>query len=186
MAIKVPQKPRHGFHSIRELTRCVNGLIDYVSALVFIGKNGIEVHQSQHNIEILGSNPIQGDSSYDGFFKATIDGDSIKILAGYAYYNGKIKYCEEDSVSKEEGYVLLGVGSDGFAGYFVESEIPDMTFIESEEDIEDDVSYYPIAEIKRENGEWKVRQLCYGVPSLFCFGPCDDEDNNEDPYVSPE
>ncbi len=52
MSIYLPQKPRPGFHAIQELTRAVNGLIDYLSALRFVGKDGIWVRQLMHEIQI--------------------------------------------------------------------------------------------------------------------------------------
>ena len=192
MAIKIPQKPRHGFHSIRELTRCVNGLIDYISAFTFIGKDGIEVRARQHQVEFTLNQAVSTpmtNMGYQGFFQVKIQDDEIVICngadpessyAGIAYYNAKKVQCVKKNLPVDTGYVLLAVSKSSTyqVSYSIESQIPDMPTMEDPQG--DNTVQYPLAEIcKNDEGKFIARQICYGIPQLWCFAVCDEEEKEE-------
>lgn len=51
MAINLPQKPRSGFHSINELTRAINGVIDFLASFVFAGDGIIKVNRTMFRVD---------------------------------------------------------------------------------------------------------------------------------------
>ena len=201
MAINLPQKPRPGFHAIQELTRAVNGLIDYISTFSIIGKKPIRVTRKMFQTEISldeyyvpsggeSSSDEESSSEYNGPFKVVLQDNTLSVIcgydksnsiAGYAYYNIKVVTCWKTSyITPQTGYLCLKIRGDStawntyhYVSYDFESTIPDMPTLSNNNG--DNTVKYPLAEIRNENGQWKVHQLCYGFPQLWCFAPCDDD-----------
>ena len=191
MAIKLPQKPRSGFHSINELTRAVNGLIDYISSFAITGEKPIRINRTMFQTTIgidLNENGNPEIIGYSGFFKvviesggntcAVIDGsDEEKEFAGCAYYNAKKVWCNKASgISIQEGFLCLSISNHSTYGvtYGFESDIPDMPTLS--DDGYDNTVKYPLAYFYSDKeGKWAVQQLCFGLPQLWCFGSCDTE-----------
>ena len=181
MAIKLPQKPRPGFHSINELTRAVNGIIDYISSFSLTGKSPIRVVQDMFSAKIS-IDRENTDSDYRGYFKVIADGNTVQVVdgtyqnndyAGYAYYNASAVHCPVGSIAAENGYLCLQISSDvNFrVNYVFREDVPDMPHLEDAGG--DNTAEYPLAWVTDGADGWEVQQLCYGLPQLWCFGPCD-------------
>ncbi|MBO4631713.1 MAG: hypothetical protein J5858_07300, partial [Lentisphaeria bacterium] len=80
MAINLPQKPRAGMHAIHELTKSINGVIDYLSTFLFSGDGFIKVNRSMFRADFsLDLEKLKKKlelenihTEYDGFFKAEL------------------------------------------------------------------------------------------------------------------
>jgi len=101
MAINLPQKPRSGFHAIQELTRAVNGVIDYIASFLFSGDGIIKVNHSMFNVMIgldidelkkhLEETGLELENTYRGMFKLTSeDDDQLDIAGGSVCVDGDI------------------------------------------------------------------------------------------------
>ena len=200
MAIRLPQKPRPGYHSINELTRAINGLIDYVSSFSITGKKPIHVVSDMFKTEIsikneqdnntpTPSNPNSGYHIYSGWFKVSVDDDSVRIsdggdsdadYAGYAFYNAVAVHCRSYNLPAEKGFLCLRISydSDYHVSYGFSDTVSNMPKLE---DIGgDNTAEYPLALISEGEDGWNIQQLCYGIPQLWCFGPCDTEEAEEE------
>ena len=194
MAIRLPQKPRPGYHSISELTRALNGLIDYVSSFSITGKKPVRVTRDMFKAEISLEEEDEtysvASGSYNGWFKVFIDedddtvrisdgGDPDSAFAGYAYYNAAAVHCRRTSMSPENGYLCLKISYDSTynVDYVFRDDVPDMPKLEDAGG--DNTAEYPLAYLSEGDDGWVVQQLCYGIPQLWCFGPCDTEESEE-------
>lgn len=191
MAIRLPQKPRPGYHSISELTRALNGLIDYVSSFSITGKKPVRVTRDMFKAEISieDGDPDSG-SGYGGWFKVIADEDTIQVVdgggqdagfAGYAFYNAAAVHCRSGSLPAENGYLCLRISydSDHQVSYGFTDTISDMPHLEDAGG--DNTAEYPLALISEGEDGWTIQQLCYGIPQLWCFGPCDTDSEEENP-----
>ncbi|MBO4304857.1 MAG: hypothetical protein J6A21_09765 [Lentisphaeria bacterium] len=186
MAIKLPQKPRPGYHSINELVRAVNGVIDFLSSLSIAGKAPVKVSETMFGYEIgFDADAEESGEKYSGYFKVIIKDGECHIVnggnekdsyAGYAYYNAVSVHCPKGEISPREGFLCLQITKDSSPSveYVFKDSVPDMPVLESSE--EDNSAWYPLAFVSKSSGKWKAQQLAYGLPQLWCFGPCDEEE----------
>ena len=189
MAINLPQKPRAGFHSIQEIVRAVNGVIDYIASFSITGQKPIRVHRTMFQTEIgidLENSEIKvTGETYKGFFKVIlsdgncliVDGlDDAKSYAGCAYYNGKKVWCNRGEVSFQSGYLCLKITKhENYSSvqYGYENDIPDMPNLNDGGGM---TASYPLAYCTEIEGEAVVQQLNHGLPQLWCFGNCESEE----------
>ena len=134
-------------------------------------------------------------SSYNGFFKVEIEssGTTCKVInginengtdgcdngvAGIAYYNFEYFPChKETGIPLQTGYLCLSINRSLLLGwiirYAIRNYFPDMTVVNNPEG--DNTVEYPLAWCYQEDNEWKIQQLCYGIPHLFCACVCREE-----------
>ena len=84
-------------------------------------------------------------------------------------------------MSPENGYLCLKISYDSTynVDYVFRDDVPDMPKLEDAGG--DNTAEYPLALISEGEDGWTIQQLCYGIPQLWCFGPCDTDSEEENP-----
>lgn len=132
MNLILPQKPRHGFHSISELTNCVEHIIDYLAKQKVLLDEGSK---------------SSGDAEEEGGFEISDKGKELEIGGGFAYCNGTMTAVPGVKLPKREGYVCVitshdnetGVWSTPYIGFGTPGQFS-----------------YPIARVKKVNDTYRL------------------------------
>ena len=170
MAI-LPQKPRSGFHSISELTRCICGIIDYLASFKFDGGDGIEISRNINHIQIKGSGQVlsgtvdeqETTGDYDGPYAVHItDGGGLQINGGFAICNGIFMRVSGTSLGVQNGFLCVVTEHSSDTGLWATPKI---------QYANPGAFAYPIAEIKK-SGERIVHGCSGGVALFFATELC--------------
>lgn len=195
--MKLPDKIISG-DSYQDVRRKINAICDYLRSVRPVAGAGVRLRQYTSGVifeaDRRGGAAASG-SGYDGWFKveAKTENDTTTIriydggdpespIAGYAYVNGTGGSAPCAELSPSEGWLCLvydNVAADGNkVNYQIMPELPDLYFLSAKEaETLEEIAYYPLAFLTKNEDYWMVRQLVrYVIPQLWLPKECEDEE----------
>ena len=178
---------KRGWEKVREI-------LQYLRSIRLVAGHGIRLQHYHAGIVIEstgnGTGSGGGATDYTGIFAVTLDSDSLSVAAGRCYVNGEpIEVEEVSDITPSSGWLLLTLyrseSNDRAARsqdsepvssydveYLIEEEIPPVQTAYADDD-PTPVLKYPIAQIEKEDENWKIVQTHFYNPPFLTMASND-------------